>query len=162
MHWSIKTGNDNTHRDKIDICNLPLLYTTAQTSKKKDEWEKNIDTNPISWENSKERINHRPHPSPMLHSALQKCRALLRSHLNDKVLHLQSTEHRAIVNCQLSKPQRKRMNRREIKTLNTSQEHIAEKLQHWYIELAKREIQRDKNMFWEFTEIPGDARESFS
>ena len=72
MYWSIMMGNDNTRRDKIDICNLPLLYTIAQTTKK-------------------------------------------------------------------------RMNRREIKTPNTPQEHIAEKLQHWYIEPAKREIHWDKD-----------------
>ena len=72
MYWSIMMGNDNTRRDKIDICNLLLLYTIAQTSKK-------------------------------------------------------------------------RMNRSEIKTLNTPQEHVAEKLQHWYTELAKREINWDKN-----------------
>ena len=49
---------------------------------------------------------------------------------------------------QLPKPQRKRMNRRETKTLNTPQEHIAEKLQHWDIELAKkRNTLRQKQYF---------------
>ena len=37
MYWSIMMENDNTRKDQIDICNLPLLYTIAQTTKKKDE-----------------------------------------------------------------------------------------------------------------------------
>ena len=67
--------NNNTRGDKIDICNLSLLYTIAQTTKK-------------------------------------------------------------------------RMNGKAIKTLNTPQEHIAEKLQHRDIELAKkRNTLRQKQYF---------------
>ena len=61
--------NNNTHKDQIIIRGSPLLCAIVQPQKTP--------------------------PSYLLRSALQKCRALLRSHLNNKfcIYRAQSTEH---------------------------------------------------------------------